>query len=611
MLFLIISFSVWGIGDIFRGNTLKKAVAKVGGVEISVMYLNQAFDKALVQIKQKLDPNMTSQQARQAGLLDQTLEREITRQLLDMDIKRQGINIGPEVVLDILAREPQFRTEDGKFNKQLFVRFLDQQRISEAQFIAQGQQDIARQVLSDAIDGNAIVSQTMIDALYKARAQKRILDVVTIEPSKLGGIAAPSDAALQKFYDDNKSMFTAPEYRSFTVAVLAADALAEDIAVSDADLKKAYDARRDELASPEQRDFVQVVLQNEEKAKQLAVSARASKNLSSAAASMKENAVPLNGMESNKLMPALSKAAFALREGDVSDPVKTQLGWHVVQLKKIIQAAAPDFDKVKNKLREELRREQAIESATRAVNALDDKLAAGTALEDIAEGLKLRLTKVPSVDAKGLKPDGKPASAFPYKETALALAFGQDAGETSPVEDDRSGNYYVVRTDGLTPSGVRPFAEVKSQVAAAWKASEQKQKAEVMAEKIAKGLSSGAALSSFDGGDGVSVRASEPLSLLGDADDRLPEALMKRAFKIEKGQAITESAGDKLFVARLARIIDVDGAKEDIVRKSLIAKEIKKSMTGELDEQYLQHLRTVFPVKVNEGLLNSLRQRDN
>ena len=254
MLFLVVSFSIWGIGDIFRGNSLQKTVASVGGVKISVQQVNQFFEKALIQIKQKIDPNITAQQARQMGLLDQSLEREITRQLIDMDLERQGIKVGPQAVLKMIADQPKFRTEDGKFNKQLFRQLLEQQRTSEGAFLAQGQEELSRQLLQDALDGSTLAPQTAVNALYKARAQKRILEVVTIENAKLGGLPALDDKMMQTYYDQNQQLFMAPEYRSLTVATLSTDALAKDVSVSDDELKKEYEAKRDELSTPERRD---------------------------------------------------------------------------------------------------------------------------------------------------------------------------------------------------------------------------------------------------------------------------------------------------------------------------------------------------------------------
>jgi peptidyl-prolyl cis-trans isomerase D len=609
MLFLIVSFSIWGIGDIFRGNSLQKTVAKIGDTEISVSELNRLFEKALAEARQKYDPNLTSQQARQMGLLDQALQREISRQLIDMDIKRQGINVGPDVILKMLSEESQFRSPDGSFNKQLFRQILDRERLSESAFIAQGQRDLERQILVEALEGATFAPQTEVDALFKGRAQKRILDVVTVDEAKLGGIPAPEDNALRAFYNGNQQMFSAPEYRGMTIATLSTEALAKEIPITDDQVKKEYEAKLDQLSTPERRDIVQVVLQDEEKAKQLAKEARASGDLPAAAKALKETAVPLDRMEKDNLMPNLSKAVFALREGGIGDPVKTQLGWHVVQLKKIEPAGKPNFDKLKDKLREDMRRDQSIEAATRIVNSLDDQLAAGHSLDDIADGLRLRLIKIPAVDSNGMQPNGKEPSEFPNKEEVLKFAFAQSAGETSPVEDDKSGAYYVVRTDDITPSGVRPFGEVKDKVAAAWKVYQQQVKAHAEADKIIKGLRDGAAASSFNKDDGVNSRESSPLSLLGDTDKQLPPSLVARAFRLKKGETASEENDNKQIIVRLASVVDIDASKPD-ARKDAISAEIKKAEGNELIEQYVQHLHTIFSVKANADLLDQLRQKE-
>jgi peptidyl-prolyl cis-trans isomerase D len=610
MLFLVVSFSIWGIGDMFRGNSLRKAVATVGDTEISVQELRHLFDKSLTEARHVLNMNLTLEQARQMGLLDHVLEREIKNRLIDLAVVRQDISVGPQAVIDLLAQEPQFRTKDGKFNKELFRQLLDQQRMSEGMFLAQEQQNLARQILLSAVQGTGMAPQAAIDALFKARAQKRVVEVVTVDEAKINGIPAPDDKALEEFYKANQQLFAVPEYRGITIATLSSEALAKDIVISDEQLKKEYDAKLGELSTPERRDVIQVVMQDEAKAKQLVKDARSSGDLSSAAKAIKETAVPLDKLEQKSLMPDLSNAAFALQENGISEPVKTQMGWHVVQLKKIHSSETPGFDKVKDKLREDLRREQAVDEATRIVNKLNDELAAGHSLDDIADSFKLRLIKIPAVDAKGTTPQGKEPAEFPNKDVVLKDAFSQGPGETSSIEEDDQGSFFVVRTDTMTPSGVRPFDKAKADVAGAWKKNEQKIRARGKAEKIAKALGEGAKLDNVSAEEAVSSRTSQPLSLLGETDKDLPPTLVGKAFKLKKGETAVEEADGKQIVIRLSSITDVDASKAD-VRKNAIAREIKKAEHNELLEQYLAHLRTVFPVKTNAALLDSLRQKED
>jgi peptidyl-prolyl cis-trans isomerase D len=571
------------------------------------------FDEALAKMRRAENPELTAKQARQAGLIERTLDTAVKRDLIDQDIKRLGIAVPATAIMKMLADQPQFRTKDGSFNKDLFRLFLEKQGLNERSFIAQTQQELSRQLLLSAISGTPTVAKTEIDAVYKARAQKRILDVITIDPTKITGIPAPNDKALHDYYTNNPAMFTAPEYRALTIAVLSTDALTKDIKISDDQLKKGYDDKREQLANPEQRDLIQIVSQDEAKAKAIAAQARASGNLTTAAKTAGETAIPLDKMEDKDLLPELSKSVFALSQGQISDPVKTQLGWHVVQVKKIIPAGTPDFDSVKDKLREEMKRDQAIEAATRTINQLDDELAAGHSLDDIADGLKLRVIKIPSIDATGLLPNGKEPTELPSREAVLKDAFAQNNGDTSPIGDDKAGNYYVVHTDQITPSAERPFDEIKTSVAEEWKAHEQVLKAQKLAETIAKQLRDGKAVKDIADSEGVSTRQSKPISQLGDTDPLLPPSILAQVFKMKKGEVTTTT--DAAFsdrnqvVARLQSITDADPAAND-PRKSRIAGDIKQNIGNELLDQYVAHLYDVFPVKIDSAAVDRLRGQD-
>src|ERR1700761_4116273 len=116
MLFLIISFSIWGIGDIFRGNPLQRTVAKTGKLAISVETLNHAFEQSLVRARQMMGPDFTAAQAKQMGLYDTSLTDLIQRAKMEQEIKKLGIDVSKHKFLDQLAALPQFRNKDGSFN---------------------------------------------------------------------------------------------------------------------------------------------------------------------------------------------------------------------------------------------------------------------------------------------------------------------------------------------------------------------------------------------------------------------------------------------------------------------------------------------------------------
>ena len=308
-------------------------------------------------------------------------------------------------------------------------------------------------------------------------------------------------------------------------------------------------------------------------------------------------------------LPEIAKPAFAMQVDEVAGPIQSGLGWHVVQLKKIVPAGKPSFDEAKDRLREDMKRDQAIDTATREVNQLDDDLAAGHALEDIADGMKLRLIKIPALDTGGKTPDGKDPPELPYKNDVLKAAFAQQSGETSPVMDDHSGNYFVVRTDGTTPSAVKPFDQVKDQVAEAWTREEQGKRAAAEAEKIAKPICARAnPLRPSRDRPGVEVRTSKPLSLLGDNDPSLPQAMTQRLMQLKKGETTLGSLSDRQLVLRLATVTDLDD-KELAAARDRVAGDLNEHMPKDRADQYLRHLRVLYPVDIRKDALEAVSRQ--
>lgn len=607
MLLLAVSFALWGIGDIFRGNPLERSVAKVGKKSITVQQLNREFEQDLALARRQIGPDLSAQQAKQMGLLDKSLQTMIQRSAVDQAVEKLGLDISQKMVLDEFAKQPQFRDQNGKFNTAMFKQLLQHMQMDEHHFLAEGQNEMKRHLLFDAFATTAQPPQTMTDNLYKARGQKRIFDTIAVKNDSMTNIPAPTDKDLHDYYQQNIQNFTAPEYRSITIARLSTDDVAKDIVVTDEQLKKEYDSKPADFAQPERRDIVQVVTQDEAKARQLSSDAKKNGNLTASAKAIGYNSVSLNQTEEKALPAELAKPVFALHGGQISDPVHTGLGWHVVEVKKISPASSAQFKDIKESLRKDMQRDQAIESATKLVNQLDDELAAGHPLEDIADSMKLRLIKIPSLGATGLTADGKTPPELPNKEQILKTAYAQGTGDVSPILDDKNGNYFIVRTDAITPSAPKTFESVKDDVTDAWRKDQKVKAAKEVADKIAQGLRDGKELSSLTNQKGVSYRKSEPVSLLGDSDEDFPPSILLQAFKLKKGEVATAAGEGKQIVLRLSAVSEA--APADDSAKLKITDEIRKNASNELTQEYLGYLNQLFKVEIDQERLEAIKQQ--
>ncbi len=610
-LFLIVSFAIWGIGDMFRGNPQQRKVAKIGGQGITVIELERNFSMELPEARKEFGGELTEKQARRVGVLDRTLTSMIENSLLGQEAQRLGIEVDDKTMMEALAKQfPQAVGKNGKLDLNRLDKALAKSGLAREFFFANQRDEIARQLLVDAAAREVSTPKGMIEAMYRARGEKRVLDVVSLRDDSMGGVGEPDEKSLAEYYEKHNAGFALPEYRSVTAAFLTPESVKEDISISDEDLKKAYDERIADMSLPERRDLVQVVLQDEAAAKMISEAADAGKaGLEKAARAQGKTVVRLDKVDEKGVTPELYATVFALDEGHVSSPVKSAFGWHVVQVKKVYPAGTVPFSEAKAGLREALSGEKLSDSMGRSVNRLDDALAAGKSLEDIADGMKLRLVKVPAIGVNGRDKNGKEVTDAPSLETMVKAAFRQNSGETGQVIDDGQGGYMVVRTDEVFPARVPPLDEVKAKAAAAWKNEQRAAKAAKAIEEMANAMRDGKSTAQFALKSGVEVRTSKPISLLGDVDRDLPATAMPQIFGMKKGDVITVAANGKHYAMRIAALAQADPNKSGTSMVKIadaVGNEIKYDMLW----QYSRHLRKRYPVETDDALLESLKGKD-
>ncbi len=610
MTLLVVSFGIWGVGDMFRTHPGQRVVARVGKVEIPVQELEFRFQQGLAEARNVFGKDLTPSEARRIGVLDRTLNVMVNEYAFDQAIKKMGLNLDETVAFRWIAKQPEFKDRDGKFNTRLWKELVGKTGLAEKAFLDQERRRILRDLLVKTLISNTEPPQLLVDNMYQSRGAKRILEMVILQNSSIQKIPEPTQTDLEDYYKEHEASFAAPEYRGFTVARLNAEDLGRDISISEDDLRKAYETREDELTLPETRDLVQIVFRDEQKAKDFRSSIGTGEVLEVAAKAKGLTSVPLSKVNEKDILPELYATVFGLAVGDVSDPIKSPLGWHVLQLKKVNAGGKPSFEQVKKDLRERLQEERLGDAVARAVNQLDDFLAEGKTIEDIADTLKLRLSRFSAMDAQGRTPAGVLARDIPApKETVLQTAFGLQAEEASQVLDDREGNYFVVRVDQIVPSRILSLEEVKDKVVAGWKAEKRGVAATAVGEEMAKALREGAKATSFASRSGVEVRLSKPFSLLGEVDREIPVGALANVFKMKRGDVITASAPDKQFVLRLADIVPVDPQKPEASRGKVV-EDLKDRLRLDYLEQYDSHLKTLFPVKIDGELLTNLKRQE-
>ena len=557
--------------DNFGGSA--RPVASVGEEEISAEAYGRALEAELRQLQAATGAPITVAQMREEGLDQAVLGRLLAQAALDGEARRLGISAGDERVRDALVAMPAFQAPTGGFDAEGYRFALERAGMSEAEFEAELRADAARQVLLAALTGGVAAAPAYMDAVLGHVGETRDLTWAALTPAALDApVPDPSEEELAAWYAENGEAFTLPETRAITYAVLRPEALAGGIEVAPEEVRALYDARIADYVRPERRLVERLVFPSEEEA------AAAMARLEAGEAGFDDLVegrgltladVDLGAVDRGDLGPA-ADAVFGLAEPGVIGPLPTDLGPAAFRVGAILAASETPLEAVE----EELRGEVALEAARRAVDdravELDDLLAGGATLEELATdaGLELGALRLTPEGAEGLAAD--PA----FREAALAAEEG-DFPEILSLEE---GGLFALRLDEVVPPRVPALEEVREEAAAAWRAAAQRERLAEVAEGLRAAFAEGEDIAR----EGVTVRTEE--GVRRDATvDGAPEGLVGAAFAAEPGAA-TVVEGDPVALLRVDAVAPPD---PEAPRNALIAAALEAQAAQGMAEDVL------------------------
>ncbi len=605
---LILTFALWGIGDIFRGRTPDASVATVGDIKISPDEVSQALRQQLDNMRRSANFAPTPEQIKDLGLLDTTLQSVIDRHLLDLEAARLGLAITDAAVRQEIENNPAFRGASGAFDRGVYLQTLAANQLGDQQYEALLREDLIRARLVEPVIEGASPPTELVDTLWRARNERRIAEAVLLPPKSVGDVAAPDQAALEKFYDAHKNQFMEPERRVFTVALLDPAELAAAIKIPDDRLAAEYKERSGEFRAPEKRDLQQILVADDAKLKAVQAALAAGGDFAQVArdvAGESDDTLKLGLLTRGDLPDPLAQAAFALKPGDVSQPVKDPFGWHIFKLVSVVPEQVQPFAQVKDKLAQELAQGEAADDAAKTANAIDDALAGGTKFNDLVAKFNLKPVKISDVYADGHDAQGKEAALPPPAGDILKTAFATAAGAMSDLKDAPNQGFYLVSVDSVTPSAPQPLVQIRDRVTASVEAEERETRLAKLADGVADAVKGGQSLDDAAALHGLKPFTTKPLTRIG-GDNELPPALVAKLFSAKPGEAVSASAGDQGYVVAVVRDMLPPDPAQEAIQKDAIARQVAPAMQTDMLDQYERALRGRFPVPVDSAALNRI-----
>ena len=611
---LILSFAVWGIGDIFRGPGQSTAVAEVGSIQIDQMDFDRSLRQEMNRLRASFGGQIDFDTARQLGLVEQTLQQMVNRALFDQQANDLRMVVTEDQVKRVIAGEQAFQNQFGDFDRLRFDNVLRTMGLSEAGYVASVSGDLKRQQIVAAIGGVTEAPEALARELFFYGEERRTAEVIEIARDGFTELPAASDEDLAQLHEEASAQFMRPETRSISLLQLRASDLAGEMAVSEEDIQLAFEDRREEFGAAERREIEQIVLDSEEEAQ----AAKQRADQGAAFEALAEEAgggapISLGEVTRGELelqLPELAEAAFAAAEGAVAAPVETGFGWHLVHVKSITPGREPQLAEVRDRLEEDLSLERAVDALVAEANRLDDAMAGGASLEEAAAALDLAVQKVPAIDARGSDGDGGEIADLPPLEELLPVLRDTQVGQDSLLTETPDGDYFVLRVDGVSPAVLRPLEEVRADVEALWQARQRDSQAETRAEALAARAAEGVELAKIAEDEGLIVARRGPVDRFGQGPlgERVSRALAERLFELDKG-AVAAVAGDAAWL--VAKLVEVERPDPSAEAETFdaVGEQLSQTMNGDLLSSFSAALRAETAITVNRALLEDLTAR--
>jgi peptidyl-prolyl cis-trans isomerase D len=603
---LILSFGIWGIGDIFRNRTSETVVAKIGSQTIDAQQLESELEPTLERLSAQYGGKLDRDKAKKLGIIDRLVEELVARGLVDQESKRLNLAVSDAVIRGAIMSNPNFRDPNGAFDRERFAELLAANHMTENQYVDRLRQDLPASDILHAVSVGAAAPPSMVGMLYRFAEEKRTADIVSLPYAGAKGIGEPSEEQLKAFYDAHKSAFRAPEYRGFTLASLSPKDLAASIKIPEERLKEAYQDRRAEFAIPERRQVQQILAPSEKIAKAAAAALAQGQRWQEVAtkiAGQAPNTIDLGLVTKKDLPDPLADTVFKLPQGKPSAPVKSPLGWHILRVTKIVPPSTESFAEAKPSLEQSLALRQAGDRVYKIGNHVDDAIAGGMTLEAAAKKFGLKLTQVAAADIAGKDPAGKPAALPLAAQSVIKLAFATEKGEASPVQDSGDGAIYVVRTDKVMPPRTKSLAAVKPEAIAEWQADQRRAAVEKEAAALAAAVGPGKTLKQAAAEKGLAVAASQALSRAPQSDPGLPAALVEKFFAAKQGAVVTASDPSGAYVAEVETITR---PQSDAKEAAALTPTVEQGIKDDLSAEFSQALRARFPVEIRHQAIDKL-----
>ncbi len=596
-------------------------VAQIGNEKVTANEINQTIRQ------------MTQNRQLPAALLSiyapQVIQQAINERTLAWKAGQMGMKVSSDDAENaIIDSIPAQYVKDGKVDPAVLTSVLQQNNTTLAEMKASKAREMLIARLEELVSGGVVVTSQEVEKEYHQRNDKVKIQYAVLSGADFRKDSEPSEAEIQSWYDNNKQSFQVPDKRSLAVIVLDPAKIGAGIQITDAQLHSAYNNQQADFTTPERVQARHILLKSDAtndaavktKAEALLKQLQGGADFGKLAKEKSEdtgsaaNNGELGWIVKGQTVKPFEDSAFSLKPGQMSGLIKTEYGYHIIQVEAHEQAHVKPFDEVKGQLIADLQKQ----AAANQMQSLSDKAVAGLRQdpahpEKTAEAVGGTLVQVPDVEAS----EPIPGIGVSKELFDAVSALKKDEVTLGPVVL-QDGRALIAVVTNLTPAHLGTLDEVKTEVKdKAQQAKLQKTVAAKAAELVSKTQSMGGDLEKAAKSMAITVKTSvdvsrqDPIETVGTANN-VPDLFTKPVGTVLGPDSV--STGQ--LVAKIIAITPADAAGL-VVQRSKIMDDLKQQKIRDRVTFFQQGLRDSLTASgklkihqdVIDQILASYRQR--
>ena len=614
IILLVFAFSIWGVGDIFRGYNAN-ILAKIGDRELNAQNYLFNFNREVNRISNQLERIVTTEEAINSGLHYQILDRSLVELSANAASDEIGLIASDDAIKKRILSTNAFKNAFNQFDRNIFEQIIRQNGLTEDSFLVLERDSHVLSQLSKSVFRDINPPSALNNLLFRYQFERRNVDYIIISPDEISQEDEVDKNEIEIFYNENINLYKTEETRDFSVISLNVSTLSKLENVSDEEINIFYEDNKYNYYEPEKRSYYLIpYFSNEDAIKAL-------ENYNSNGDIEKiliDRNLNINDVDQglitfdDGISESVSETAFNASLNQLSGPTESPFGPSLIYVNEIISEKEIKIEEIKDQIIIDIQKDKAKDKVYSLYGEIEDLRAEGKTLEEIAEEKSLSIESFQNINDVGQRIDGS-IIKNPSLEELINLIFLNDVDEDLEPYEDNEGNLNFFRIDNINYSQQIPINEAMESIRLSILENKSIENVKTKSKEIFDRLKEYNNNLDFISDENDLAIATSGILSRTSSNEIFTSKALSEIFKTEKGSSFIVNAaiGNSIVIGKVSNIDLLEKTEERMeaineINKSRLENDLIVSLAEEHQKElsseiFLDRLNLLFENQEAEG----------